>query len=165
MLTGKVPLLLALFTLTTCSKQQPEIIAPVIIVETEKEIIIATDDGKALRDDFERNVGNKVYFAFDKATLSKEAKDTLRKQAEWLNSYPNVIATIEGHCDEIGSKNYNLALGLRRAEVVEKFLVAQGVNKNRLATVTYGKGMPEVAGDNAWKQNRRVVSVVINKVQ
>lgn len=167
MLIGKVSLLLALFILTACSKQQPEIIAPAFIVETEEEIIIATDDGKALRDDFEESIGNKVYFAFNKATLSKEAKYKLQKQAEWLNAYPDVVATIEGYCDRKGSKNDNPTLGLRRAGVVEEFLVEHGVNKNRLTTVTYDKGMPELDAynENAWTLNCRVVSVVISEVQ
>lgn len=168
MLVEKAPLLLALFILSACSKQQPETIDPVLIIETEKEIIIETiDDERALLDDFESNIGNRVYFAFDKATLSKETKNKLQKQAEWLNSHPDFMATIEGHCDERGSKNYNLALGLRRAKAVEKFLVAQGINKNRLTTVTYGKGRPEVEGydENAWKLNRRAVSVIISKMQ
>ena len=167
MLIRKISLLFALFILTACSKQQPEVIAPAFIVETEEEIIITTDDGKALRDDFEENIGNKVYFAFNKATLSKEAKYKLKKQAEWLNSYPDVLATIEGYCDRKSSQNNNLALGLRRARAVEQFLVAQGINKNRLATVTYDKGMPELDADNenAWTLNCRVVSVVISKVQ
>ena len=167
MLIAKVSLLLALLTLTSCSRRDSKIIAPAIGVETEVKVKKAIADERALRGDFESNIGSRVYFAFDKATLSKEAKDKLQKQAEWLNSHPDVVATIEGHCDERGGKNYNLALGLRRAEAVEKFLVAHGVNKNSLTTVTHGKGMPEVEGHNedAWKLNRRAVSIIISEAQ
>jgi len=79
----------------------------------------------------------------------------------------NVIATIEGHCDERGSRNYNLALGLRRAGAVKQFLIAQGIDQRRLTVVTYGKDRPEVKGHNknAWKLNHRVVTVIIIKAQ
>jgi peptidoglycan-associated lipoprotein len=116
-----------------------------------------------LRSDFEKNIGNKVYFAFDSAILSQEAKDRLKKQAEWLVAHSNVIATIEGHCDERGSRNYNLALGLRRAEAAEKFLITQGIDQRRLTVVTYVKDKPEVEGHNknAWRLNRRAVAIII----
>ena len=156
MLIKKAGLLLILFTLSSCTTKKP-------IVISEHNAVIK--DESILRSEFEKNVGNKVYFAFDSAILSAEAKDRLKKQAEWLVAHSNVIATIEGHCDERGSKNYNLALGLRRAEAAERFLIAQGVDKSRLTIVTYGKDRPEVEGHNknAWRLNRRAVAIIIIK--
>jgi len=154
MLIKKAGLLLILFTLSSCTTKKP-------IVISEHNAVIK--DKSILRSEFEKNVGNKVYFAFDSAILSPEAKDRLKKQAEWLLAHSNVIATIEGHCDERGSKNYNLALGLRRAEAAERFLIAQGVDKSRLTIVTYGKDRPEVEGHNknARRLNRRAVAMII----
>jgi peptidoglycan-associated lipoprotein len=154
MLIKKAGLLLILFTLSSCTTKKP-------IVISEHNAVIK--DKSILRSEFEKNVGNKVYFAFDSAILSPEAKDRLKKQAEWLLAHSNVIATIEGHCDERGSKNYNLALGLRRAEAAERFLIAQGVDKSRLTIVTYGKDRPEVEGHNknAWRLNRRAVAMIV----
>ena len=99
--------------------------------------------------------------------LINAIKDRLQKQAEWLLVNPNIIATIEGHCDERGSRNYNLALGLRRAEAAEKFLIAQGIDKRRLTVVTYGKDRPEVEGHSkeAWRLNRRAIAMIIIKAQ
>lgn len=156
MLIKKAGLLLILLTLSSCTTKKP-------IVISEHNAVIK--DESILRSEFEKNVGNKVYFAFDSAILSPEAKDRLKKQAEWLVAHSNVIATIEGHCDERGSKNYNLALGLRRAEAAERFLIAQGVDKSRLTIVTYGKDRPEVEGHNknAWRLNRRAVAIIIIK--
>lgn len=158
MLIKKAGLLLILFTLSSCTTKKP-------IVISEHNAVIK--DESILRSEFEKNVGNKVYFAFDSAILSAEAKDRLKKQAEWLVAHSNVIATIEGHCDERGSKNYNLALGLRRAEAAERFLIAQGVDKSRLTIVTYGKDRPEVEGhnQNAWRLNRRAVAIIISRGQ
>ena len=154
MFSKKVSLLLALFILTACSRQKPAIIipAPSIVIEDEK----------ALRNDLEKNIGDKVYFAFDKANLTKEAKDKLQKQAVWLNSHPSIIATIEGHCDERGTKEYNLALGLRRAESAKRGLITQGVEESRLHIVSYGKETPAVKGHNlkAWQLNRRAVTSI-----
>ena len=154
MLIKKAGLLLILFTLSSCTTKKS-------IVISEHNAVIK--DKSLLRSEFEKNVGNKVYFAFDSAILSPEAKDRLKKQAEWLLAHSNVIATIEGHCDERGSKNYNLALGLRRAEAAERFLIAQGVDKSRLTIVTYGKDRPEVEGHNknAWRLNRRAVAMIV----
>jgi len=154
MLIKKAGLLLILFTLSSCTTKKP-------IVISEHNAVIK--DKSILRSEFEKNVGNKIYFAFDSAILSPEAKDRLKKQAEWLLAHSNVIATIEGHCDERGSKNYNLALGLRRAEVAERFLIGQGVDKSRLTIVTYGKDRPEVEdhNKNAWRLNRRAVAMII----
>ncbi len=108
------------------------------------------------------NVGDRVFFDLDKSDLTTEARTTAESVATWMNSYPAVAVTIEGHADERGTREYNLALGERRANSVRDYLVALGVIANRLSTVSYGKERPAVLGSNedAWAQNRRGVFVV-----
>ena len=113
-------------------------------------------------EDFVVNVGDRVFFDFDKYNLMPEARQILEKQAAWLKKYPSVTVSIEGHCDERGTREYNLALGERRANAAKNYLVALGVNPNRLTTISYGRERPAVTGSNeaAWAQNRRAVTVV-----
>jgi peptidoglycan-associated lipoprotein len=112
--------------------------------------------------DFVANVGDRVWFAFDKSVVTAEGRKILEKQADWLKKYPNVTVTVEGHCDERGTREYNLALGERRATAVKNVLVALGIPANRMTTISYGKERPAVVGSNeaAWAQNRRGVTVV-----
>jgi peptidoglycan-associated lipoprotein len=112
--------------------------------------------------DFIQNVGDRVFFDFDKSVIKPEGQQTLQRQAQWLQKYPNVTVTIEGHCDDRGTREYNLALGERRATAVRNALVALGVSANRIKTISYGKERPAVLGDNeaAWAQNRRGVTVI-----
>ncbi|MFN3591100.1 MAG: peptidoglycan-associated lipoprotein Pal [Thermaurantiacus sp.] len=107
---------------------------------------------------------DRVLFAFDSYSLDAEARDILGRQAEWLNRYPNVRITIEGHADERGTREYNLALGERRANAARTFLAAQGVSSNRMNVISYGKERPAVDGSNesAWAQNRRAVTVLVS---
>jgi peptidoglycan-associated lipoprotein len=114
------------------------------------------------REDFQQNVGDRVFFDFDKSDVKPEGRTTLQRQAEWLKKYPNVTVTVEGHCDERGTREYNLALGERRATAVKKMLVALGIPANRVSTISYGKERPAVVGSNeaAWAQNRRGVTVI-----
>ena len=113
-------------------------------------------------EDFLKNVGDRVFFDFDKSTLSAEGKATLDKQAAWLKKYPQWAITVEGHCDERGTREYNLALGERRANAVKKYLASAGIADSRLKTISYGKERPAVQGSNdaAWAQNRRGVTVL-----
>lgn len=113
-------------------------------------------------EDFQVNVGDRVFFALDSSELSAEARSTLDRQAAWLNQYPQAQLRIEGHCDERGTREYNLALGDRRANAVRNYLVAQGISASRLDTISYGKERPAVVGSNeaAFAQNRRGVSVI-----
>jgi peptidoglycan-associated lipoprotein len=108
------------------------------------------------------NVGDRVFFDFDRSDLRPEARATVEALAAWLGSYPAVTLTIEGHCDERGTREYNLALGERRANAVRDYLIALGVDAGRLNTISYGKERPAVLGSNeeAWAQNRRAVFVV-----
>jgi peptidoglycan-associated lipoprotein len=112
--------------------------------------------------DLVQNVGDRVFFDFDKSDIKPEGRQTLQRQAEWLKKYPNVTVTVEGHCDDRGTREYNLALGARRAAAVKKMLIALGVDAKRVSTISYGKERPAVVGDNeaAWAQNRRGVTVV-----
>jgi peptidoglycan-associated lipoprotein len=112
--------------------------------------------------DLEANVGDRVFFGYDQYNLSPEARGTLDRQSKWLQQYGNVTVTVEGHADERGTREYNLALGERRANAVRNYLVAQGVAAARLKTISYGKERPAVLGSNeaSWAQNRRGVTVV-----
>lgn len=114
------------------------------------------------QEDLVVNVGDRVFFDFDKAVLKPAAQRTLTRQAEWMKQHPNVTVTIEGHCDERGTREYNLALGERRATAAKNFLVALGISPSRISTISYGKERPAALGHNeaAWSQNRRSVSVV-----
>ncbi|MBM3534970.1 MAG: peptidoglycan-associated lipoprotein Pal [Alphaproteobacteria bacterium] len=108
------------------------------------------------------NVGDRVFFDLDKSDLKPEARRTLERQAAWLKQYGNVAVTIEGHCDERGTREYNLALGDRRAKAAANYLASLGIAANRVRTISYGKERPAVLGSNeaAWSQNRRSVTVV-----
>lgn len=112
--------------------------------------------------EFTEVVGDRVFFEVDRSTLTQEGQDTLRKQAEWLKQYSNYRVTVEGHCDERGTREYNLALGERRANAAKNYLVSLGVDAGRITTISYGKEHPEYLGSNeaAWSKNRRAVSVV-----
>ncbi len=112
--------------------------------------------------DLAQNVGDRVFFGYDRYDLSDEARATLEKQAAWLKQYTTLSITVEGHADERGTREYNLALGERRANSVKNFLVAPGVDASRVSTISYGKERPAVVGSDeaAWAQNRRGVTVV-----
>jgi peptidoglycan-associated lipoprotein len=112
--------------------------------------------------DLEASAGDRVFFAFDRADISPEARQILARQADWLRRYPNVTVTIEGHCDERGTREYNLALGERRAQAVKNVLVASGISASRISTISYGKERPAVVGsaEESYAQNRRAVTVV-----
>jgi peptidoglycan-associated lipoprotein len=112
--------------------------------------------------DLVANVGDRVLFSTDSYTLDGSARGILEQQANWLMRYPNLTITVEGHADERGTREYNLALGDRRANAVENYLVAFGVDPRRINTISYGKERPAVPGNyaSAWAQNRRSVTKV-----
>ena len=116
--------------------------------------------------DLQANVGDRIFFDFDKSDIRPEAKVRLDSWADWLNKYPQVTVVIEGTCDERGTREYNLALGERRANAVRDYLVALGVDPNRIKTVSYGKERPvdPRSTEAAWAKNRRAVMVVNNVV-
>ncbi len=112
--------------------------------------------------DFVVNVGDRVFFETDSSDLSAQARSTLDAQAVWLGRYPSFRFTIEGHADERGTREYNIALGARRAATVRDYLVARGIGANRIQTISYGKERPvAVCNDvSCWSQNRRAVTVL-----
>ena len=108
------------------------------------------------------NVGDRVFFGFDKSSLTADSRATLEKQAAWMKKYPSVGVSLEGHADERGTREYNLALGDRRANSAKDYLVALGISPNRVKTISYGKERPVALGheESSWSQNRRAVMVV-----
>ena len=112
--------------------------------------------------DFIVNVGDRVFFESDSSELTPQARDTLDKQAQWLTQYNRYAFTIEGHADERGTREYNIALGARRAQTVQAYLVSRGVMTQRMHTISYGKERPvAVCNDiSCWSQNRRAVTVL-----
>jgi len=114
------------------------------------------------QEDLVANIGDRVYFGFDRHDLAPEARQKVEEWAQWLQQYSSLSVTIEGHADERGTREYNLALGERRAISVRDYLSALGVPPSRMRTISYGKERPAVLGssEDAWAQNRRAVLVV-----
>ena len=108
------------------------------------------------------NVGDRVFFGYDSSDLDSDALELLQDQVAWLKQNSDVTVTIEGHCDERGTREYNLALGEKRAQAVKNYLIGLGINPDRVSTISYGKERPAVVGSNdgAWAQNRRSVTLV-----
>ena len=165
----------ALIALAGCSKKRPETLPPA------PGAAPAYDDTGAARSggdqgnggaatpgsnaDFVRSVqSNTVNFGLDQYDIDPTARAILDSQVEWLTRYPNVRITVEGHCDERGTREYNLALGDRRANAAKNYLVARGVDAGRIRTISYGKERPLALGsdESSWAQNRRAVTVVLN---
>ena len=115
--------------------------------------------------DFAVNVGDVVHFQVDSSALTGEAEGILRNQARWLNDYSQYTVTINGHADERGTREYNLALGAQRATAVRSFLASQGVSAARIRTISYGKERPVAVCDDisCWSQNRRAQTVLNNR--
>ncbi len=113
-------------------------------------------------EDLVQNVGDRVFFAFDKSSLTPEDQATLDRQSSWLARYPQVQVQVAGNCDDRGTEEYNLALGQRRANAARDYLTAKGVNAARMTTISYGKDRPVALGDNeqAWAQNRNAITSV-----
>jgi peptidoglycan-associated lipoprotein len=109
-----------------------------------------------------QQIGDRIFFDFDKSSVSPEAKTILQRQAALFQANPQVTFTVEGHCDERGTREYNLALGERRATADKNGIVALGIQASRVQTISYGKERPAVVGENeaAWAQNRRAVTVI-----
>jgi peptidoglycan-associated lipoprotein len=116
------------------------------------------------QEDFVRSISaDRIFFDTDRFNIDAEDQATLQSQAQWLGRYQNVRVTIEGHADERGTRDYNLALGERRANAAKNFLSSLGVNPARIQTVSYGKERPQALGSNeqSWAQNRRAVTITI----
>ena len=108
------------------------------------------------------DVGDRVFFDFDKYSLKAKARQTLERQSTFLKNNAGVRVVLQGHADERGTREYNLALGERRASAAKNYLVALGINPNRITIISYGKERPSIAGSNeaAWSQNRRAVTII-----
>ena len=124
--------------------------------------VVAVDPALSFQERLVQQAGDRVFFDFDKAVVRSDGEETLRMQAEFLKQNPGVTMTIAGHCDERGTREYNLALGERRANAARNYLISLGVSSERLSTISYGKERPIVLGHNeaAWAQNRVGISEV-----
>ena len=154
--------------LTACAKKAPEQLPP---APESTDTVTPAPTGPAgpipgSQAHFKSVIGTQdtIYFDTDKYDIDSQDAAALRSQAQYLSQYTNARATIEGHADERGTRDYNLALGERRANSAKNYLVSLGVPANRLSTISYGKERPVALGSNesAWAQNRRAVTVVLN---
>ena len=158
-----------------CSKKPPREIPPGPIGSEESPGTEGTGEAETggvgsevlpgSRADFMQAVGSdRIFFDTDSYTIDDEDRSVLEAQAAWLLRNPNVRVTIEGHCDERGTREYNLALGDRRANAAKNYLAARGVDASRMTVISWGKERPEALGsdEDAWRQNRRAVTVLPN---
>ena len=127
-------------------------------VEEDVNVNVAVEEGQ----ESVMNAKDRVYFGFDQYNLTNEAMEVLQEQARFLVDNPEASVVVEGHTDDRGTRDYNLALGVRRAVSVKNYLIANGVDAGRIRVISYGKERPAVVGANeaAWAQNRRAVTVV-----
>lgn len=163
----KVLLTASLLAVAACSKKKPEELPPppaqTMPTAPESTGPVSGTAVPGSRADFLAQVGSDtIHFDTDKYDINAEASGILTRQAAWLKANPSVRATIEGHADERGTREYNLALGDRRANSVKNFLVTNGVGAAQLATISYGKERPAATGsdESSWAENRRAVTVV-----
>ena len=148
---GVVAALIAGLALSACASKQ-----------ANDSLASAGSAAPGSQQDFVVNVGDRVFFESDSTELTGTSRGTLDKQAQWLQQYANYTFTIEGHADERGTREYNIALGARRAQAVRDYLASRGVQPGRMRTVSYGKERPvAVCNDiSCWSQNRRAVTVL-----
>lgn len=171
-LSMKIALVSALaLSISACTKKKPEELPPPPAASTPAPMPETapppptTGPVPGSRADFLQQAGtDTIYFGTDMYDVDAEDQATLARQAAWLAKYPNVSVTIEGHCDERGTREYNLALGERRANAAKNYLVSQGVSASRVSVISYGKERPIATGSDeaSWAQNRRAVTVVPN---
>ncbi len=151
--------LAAVALVSGCASTTPE-------VEEEEEVVVSAVEVEEVEpqeeEAFVQEAKDRVFFGFDKSNLTADAVAVLKNQAEWLKANPETTVVIEGHTDDRGTRDYNLALGERRAVAVKNYLISQGVDADRIQVISYGKERPAVVGANeaAWSQNRRAVTVV-----
>lgn len=128
---------------TTMTKAEPKAMESKVIPGSQEDLVL--------------NVGSQIHFDFDKSNLRPDDRRIVERWADWLNQYPAVTVTIEGHCDERGTREYNLGLGERRADSARKYLIALGIDADRIGTISYGKERPLCVTSNeaCWAQNRR----------
>lgn len=171
MILRSLLVIMMLFTFTACSSTDDEVTDGMTygagqgtdpLAGTETYGNTAGAVGAGTQEDLVANIGDRVFFGYDRYDLTAEARATLDRQAQWLGQYQNLSITIEGHADERGTREYNLALGEKRANAVRSYLVGAGVDGSRLNVLSYGKERPSVADPSpeGWAQNRRSVTVV-----
>jgi peptidoglycan-associated lipoprotein len=158
----------ATIALAGCAKKRPEVLPPAPTQDTQPVQPQQPPRGDGIvpgsADDFVRRVtSDRIHFGFDNYDIDAESARILDSQAAWLLQYPNVHVTIEGHCDERGTREYNLALGDRRANSAKNYLAGKGIAAARITTISYGKERPIAQGSDeaSWAQNRRAVTVVV----
>jgi peptidoglycan-associated lipoprotein len=164
---SKLLTLAAAFVLVAACSSDPD---PVPVVTSDTGTTTTAPDIASVQayapgsvDEFIAEVGDRVFFGYDRYDLTPEAQSVLQRQVAWLNSYPQHRVVVEGHCDERGTREYNLALGERRANAQANYMVALGLDPNRIVQViSYGKERPAVLGsdETAYAQNRRAVTVL-----
>ncbi len=169
-LTTTILMATALVATAACSKKRPEVLPPAPGQTPPPATTTGPVDpnggiapGSAA--DFKRSAqSDTVLFGLDMYDIDATARAILDTQAEWLLRYPNVSITVEGHADERGTREYNLALGDRRANAAKNYLAARGVSPSRITTISYGKERPVALGSDeaSWAQNRRAVTVIVN---
>ena len=175
MTSASIALIVGVAACTSTPEPEPVVVEePVEVVEEPEEVVVVeetlpvvpTGPTAGSLEDFQVNVGDRVYFDLDQYRLSADAQDILKRQAAWLASYPDVNILVAGNCDERGTREYNLALGERRASVVKNYLVDLGVDPARVQTVSYGKERPLALGSNedSWAQNRNGFTQLISGV-
>ena len=142
------------------SKSSVEVEEEYDVIENQEQ---ANEINKTTAEDAEEvSVPDRVYFGFNKYNISNDAAEVLNLQAEWLKSDPSIKIIVEGHCDERGTREYNLALGERRANAVKNYLVKKGIKANRIKTISYGKDKPVFVGtgEAVWAKNRVAITVI-----
>ena len=144
------------FVISACATQK----VAKIDKQIQGDVYTGTDTVKYLAD----GVADRVFFATNESVLTTASRDTLRKQAAWLRKNSDITIVLEGHCDERGTREYNLALGERRANAVKDYLMTYGISSSRISVISYGKERPVNSGSTplAWSQNRRSVTVKAN---
>jgi peptidoglycan-associated lipoprotein len=167
-MTTSLVLAVALVATAGCAKKRPTELPPAA-GDTAPPVETGGDadqyGSNALNEQFKREVtSDTVRFGLDQYDIDPEARTILDSQAQWLTAHPNTRITIEGHCDERGTREYNLGLGDRRANAAKNYLAARGVSPTRITTISYGKERPAALGsdEGAWAQNRRAVTIVIS---
>lgn len=161
--TGRTALVLALAVLlAACAQNREDAGSGAIAGGVGAGGVGAPVSGPGSVQEFQVTVGDRVFFETDMAELTATARATLDRQAQWLQLYPQYRVTIEGHADERGTREYNIALGGRRAAAVQAYLVSRGISAARITTISYGKERPVAVCDDisCWSQNRRAVTVL-----
>ena len=145
------------FVLSACAQQQK---AAKVDSQIKDDVYVGTDTVEYLA----KGVPDRVFFATNESVLTTRSRETLRKQANWLRANPSVTVVLEGHADERGTREYNLALGERRANAAKDYLMTYGVSSDRISVISYGKERPVDSGSNplSWSKNRRSVTVKAN---